>query len=142
MCCLFSTGMTAHESPQSEASPGGRAEGSVRAQTFLDMLRGAFQLTWGRLEAIPQTVVELSSTEEAKTGLRALLSYLEALSPCLVMLCGGVGEQEGEAAPARQTRGRRRRRRRGGCAGSCANIGEVSQVGQGHHHEPFCVWNM
>jgi hypothetical protein len=110
--------------PHCESSAVERVKVSVRAQTFLDVLQGAFQSTWERPEVLTQAVLEVSATEEAKAGLRCLLSYLEALSPCVSRLCG-VGRQEGEASAARQAKGRRKRRKRGrgGIAG-----GDVSEV--------------
>jgi hypothetical protein len=97
--------------PQHEASAVERVKASVRAQTFLDVLQGAFQSTWERPEALAQAMSEVSGSEEAKAGLCCLLSYVEALSPCLSRLCG-VGGRAGEALAGRQGKGRRKRRKR------------------------------
>jgi hypothetical protein len=56
-------------------------------------------------------MLEVSCSEEAKAGLYCLLSYVEALSPCLSRLCG-VGGREGEALAGRQ----------GGAGGGGGNV--------------------
>jgi hypothetical protein len=108
-----------------EASVVERVKASVRAQTFLDVLQGAFQSSWERPEALAQAMWEVSGSEEAKAGLCCLLLYVEALSPCLSRLCG-VGGREGEGGAGRQGKGRRRRRRRkrgGGVGGGGSSVG-------------------
>jgi hypothetical protein len=111
-----------------------QAKAGVRAQRFLDVLQGAFQLTWERPEELRQAMSELSTTEEAKAGLRVLWEYLEALSPSLSGLCG-VGAGEAEAGTARQTRSMtkstRKRRKRGSRSNtSGGGGGDVSEVGE------------
>jgi hypothetical protein len=110
---------------------GGKA--SVRAQRFLDVLQGAFQLTWERPEELRQAMSELSTSEEAKAGLRVLWEYLEALSPSLSSLCGvGAREGEGEGGAARQAKDRRKRRKRGSRSNtSGTGVGDVSEVSRG-----------
>jgi hypothetical protein len=119
------------EPPQFEASEmEERVKASVRAQTFLDVLQGAFQSTWGRPEALRQAMWEVSCGEEAKAGLCGLLSYVEALSPCLSRLCG-VGGREGEAGAGRQGKGRRKRRKRaasGRGGGSVPSSGDEEET--------------
>jgi hypothetical protein len=115
--------------PHYEANEVERVKVSIRAQTFLDVLQGAFQSTWGRPEALSQAMWEVSGTEEAKAGLRCLLSYVEALSPCLSRLCG-VGGREGEAGAGRQGKGRRKRRKRGGGSRGSSGVDDVSEVGR------------
>jgi hypothetical protein len=90
--------------PQLEASAVEREKGSVSAQTFLEALQGSFQSTWERPEALVQAMSEMSWSEEAKSGLFGLLSYLEALSPCLSRLCGERGG-EGEVVTGGQAEG-------------------------------------
>jgi hypothetical protein len=90
-----------------------RVKMGVRAQAFLDVLQGAFQSTWADPETLTQAMSEVSGTDEAKPGLQALLSYLEALSPCLSRLCEVRG-REGEGGLGRQGKGRSKRGDRGG----------------------------
>jgi hypothetical protein len=120
--------------PQRGARTVERAKASVRAQRFLDVLQGACQLTWEQPEELRQAMSELSTSEEAKAGLRVLWEYLEALSPSLSGLCG-VGAGEGEAGTARQTRSMtkstRKRRKRGSRSNtSGGGGGDVSEVGE------------
>jgi hypothetical protein len=92
----------------------------VRAQTFLDVLQGAFQSTWERPEALAHAISEVSASGEAEARLRCLLPYLEALSPCLSRLYG-AGGPEGMVGASRQGNGRRKRRKRGGGRGGAGD---------------------
>jgi hypothetical protein len=120
--------------PHHEPSTVERGNASVRAQRFLDVLQGAFQLTWERPEELRQAMSELSTNEEAKAGLRVLWEYLEALSPSLSSMCG-VEAREAEAGTARQTRSMtkstcKRRKRGSGSGSSGGGVGDVPEVGE------------
>lgn len=104
----------------------------ARALRFLDMLQGAFQLTWERPEELQKALAELSATEETIAGRDVLVSYLDALSSCLSRPYGVRG-REGETDAAQQAKGRHRQTQgASGARGRSGStiIGEVSEVGQ------------
>jgi hypothetical protein len=117
--------------PHHELGTVERGRASIRAQKFLDVLQGAFQLTWERPEELRQAMSELSTSEEAKIGLRVLWEYLEALSPSLLSMYGvEAREGEGEGGAARQAKdGRKRRKRKSRSNTSGGGVGDVSEVG-------------
>jgi hypothetical protein len=112
---------------------GGREQASLlHARVCLQVLQGAFQSMWAVPAELSAALAELSTTQGHREGgkgeLRALVLYVEALSPYLSKLCGVGGGEGMPGAQARKGRSKHKRRRRGSGGGKGHDGGDASEV--------------